>query len=167
VRLNWSPVYGAGSYHVKRATASGAPYTIIARNVAWTEYVDATAANGTRFYYVVSWVDGSQESAHSAEVSAQPLPPPGAPRELTAAVTDGGTAVQLDWKQSEGSEVAWNLVYRSVNGGEFTQIAQISAGTSHVDRQVTRGVRCKFPVTAVNSNAQQSPRSIEAALHFN
>ena len=164
VRLNWSPVYGAGSYHVKRSTVSGGPYAVIARDVAWTEYVDTTAVNGTRYFYVVSSVDGGQESPNSPELSVQPLAAPAAPTELKAAVTANGASVQLEWAQSASKEVTWTLIYRAADGGEFKQIAQISAGTAYVDGQVVRGAVLSYAVAAVNSNAQQSERSAAVSV---
>jgi hypothetical protein len=62
---------GATSYHLKRSSASGGPYTIIS-STAGTNYFDAIHFNGTTFYYVVSSVNDGGESADSAQVSAIP-----------------------------------------------------------------------------------------------
>jgi DNA/RNA endonuclease G (NUC1)/fibronectin type 3 domain-containing protein len=67
--LNWTPVGGATSYHVKRGTSSGA-YTSTFTSPSPT-YTDSTVSNGTTYYYVVTAVNGS-ESATSAEVSGTP-----------------------------------------------------------------------------------------------
>jgi hypothetical protein len=75
VALSWNASSGATSYNVKRGTASGGPYTTIAPGVAATSYTDTTAANGTTYYYVVSAVNASGESANSSEVSAMPQAP--------------------------------------------------------------------------------------------
>ena len=166
VRISWSPVYGAGGYRVKRSEVAGGPYEVIARDVTWTEYVDRSVTNGTRYYYVVSSVDGSQESSDSPEISAQPLAPPTPPSDVRAVVTEDGSSVMLDWKQTESAELTWHVVYRSCSGGEFVQIAQISAGTSYADRQPARGVPNRYVVRAVNSNAQQSADSNAAVAQL-
>lgn len=70
VTLSWTAVSGATSYHVKRATVSGGPYTTIASPTT-TTCSDTGLTNGTDYYYVVSAVGGG-ESANSAEVVATP-----------------------------------------------------------------------------------------------
>jgi fibronectin type 3 domain-containing protein len=74
VALSWTGSLGATSYNVKRSTTSGGPYSPIANPTA-TSYTDTTAVNGTTYYYVVSALNGSAESANSGEVSGTPLAP--------------------------------------------------------------------------------------------
>ncbi len=71
VILNWSASSGATSYNVKRATVSGGPYTPIASPTT-TTFTDTGLTNGTAYYYVVSAVNGSGESANSTQVTATP-----------------------------------------------------------------------------------------------
>jgi|SRR3974377_823845 len=68
VTLNWGATAGASSYNVKRSGASGGPYALIASAGA-TSYTDEGLAGGT-YYYVVSSVSSSGETANSIEVSA-------------------------------------------------------------------------------------------------
>ena len=69
VSLTWNPVAGATSYNVKRATMSGGPYVTVG-NTAATSYTDNPLAASTTYYYVVSAVNGGNESFNSLEVSA-------------------------------------------------------------------------------------------------
>jgi fibronectin type 3 domain-containing protein len=73
VALNWNASEEAANYNVKRATASGGPYTTIGSS-ATTAYADVTAVNGDPYYYVVSAVNVAGESPDSSEVSATPVP---------------------------------------------------------------------------------------------
>ncbi len=74
VSLTWTTNSGATSYHVKRATTSGGPYTQIAAPVS-TSYTDTSVTNGTTYYYVVSALNSAGESANSTQVSATPTAP--------------------------------------------------------------------------------------------
>jgi len=71
VVVKWSASSGAASYLVKRATVSGGPYSSIANPVA-TNYTDIEVANGTKYFYVVSAVNGNGESSNSSETNATP-----------------------------------------------------------------------------------------------
>jgi autotransporter-associated beta strand protein len=66
VTLNWSPVAGAASYNVKRGSTSGGPYTNIA-NTTSASYNDNPLSGATTYYYVVSAVNGVNESFDSLE----------------------------------------------------------------------------------------------------
>lgn len=85
VGLSWSAAFAADTYHIKRATASGGPYTTVTTITA-TNYTDTAVENGTTYYYVVSTGNAQGESANSAEVSATP-------GTFVAAVNCGGSAI--------------------------------------------------------------------------
>jgi fibronectin type 3 domain-containing protein len=78
VSLSWSPSSSATSYHVKRATTNGGPYSQLAAPASGT-YSDTSVTNDTQYYYVVSALDSAGESANSAQVSALPAALPAAP----------------------------------------------------------------------------------------
>jgi len=69
VTLSWN-ASAATSYNVKRSSASGGPYALIASTAA-TSYTDEGLAGGT-YYYVVSGVSSTGESVNSIEVAATP-----------------------------------------------------------------------------------------------
>jgi beta-lactamase superfamily II metal-dependent hydrolase/fibronectin type 3 domain-containing protein/DNA/RNA endonuclease YhcR with UshA esterase domain len=71
VASSWNVVGSATSYNLKRATVSGGPYSSIATPTG-TTHDDTLVTNGTRYYYVVSAIGTSGESANSAEVHAKP-----------------------------------------------------------------------------------------------
>ena len=74
VSLTWNASSGAASYHVKRSTISGGPYTQVASATVAND-TDASLTNGTTYYYVVSAVNSAGESADSSQVSATPTAP--------------------------------------------------------------------------------------------
>jgi hypothetical protein len=69
--LTWTAVSGATSYHVKRSTTNGGPYTQISAPTA-ANFTDTGLTNGTTYFYVVSALNSVGESANSAQVSATP-----------------------------------------------------------------------------------------------
>src|SRR5580698_5891733 len=152
VTLTWGAVTNATSYHVKRSTTSGAETQIGAPTSA--TYTDTTAKNGTKYFYVVSAVDSTGESANSAEVNATPTAPaqaPPAPANLAA--TAGNAQVALTWSASTGA-TSYH-VKRSTSSGAETQIAA-PAGTSYTDTSVTNGTKYFYVVSAVNATGESA-----------
>jgi hypothetical protein len=64
-------------YNLYRSTTAGEGYEKVNTSlISGTEYTDSSVVNGTRYYYVVTSVDGDgDESVKSQEVSAMPLVP--------------------------------------------------------------------------------------------
>jgi fibronectin type 3 domain-containing protein/regulation of enolase protein 1 (concanavalin A-like superfamily) len=70
--LSWNASAGASSYKVKRSTASGTGYVVIASGVTGTSYTDYNRPNGVTYYYVVSAVSSYGEGPNSSEVRVIP-----------------------------------------------------------------------------------------------
>lgn len=74
-RLSWNAVTGpadVSSYNVRRATASGGPYTTIATNIGNVSYTDVGLSNGTTYYYVVSAVNSLGAGSNSLPAAVTP-----------------------------------------------------------------------------------------------
>ncbi len=71
VTLSWPAVSGATSYNVKRSTVGGGPHTQLS-NVATNSFTDSTAMSGTTYFYAVTTLGASGESAGFREVAASP-----------------------------------------------------------------------------------------------
>ncbi len=91
ISLSWTGSSGAGSYNVKRATSVGSPYTTIKTGQTTTSFVNTGLTNGTKYYYVVSAVNGVGESANSASMNATPVAAPATTYTLSVTVTGSGT----------------------------------------------------------------------------
>jgi hypothetical protein len=76
VPLRWQSSFGASSYTVKRATASGGPYSPLASGITTTSYTDKTVANGSTYYYAVTAANAAGTSGNSPEDTAAPGAPP-------------------------------------------------------------------------------------------
>ena len=74
VTLTWQSLPGATGYTVKRATASGGPFTTLT-TVKGASYADHNVTPGITYYYVVSIADGIGLGATSSPASALvPIP---------------------------------------------------------------------------------------------
>jgi hypothetical protein len=159
VYLTWDAVSGATGYLVKRSMTEGGPYAVRA-NPATNRFLDAPAANGATWFYVVSAVDAFGEGPESTEVSATPveLVPPPAPSGLLA--VRGDTVVDLTW--SAAPTATGYLVKRGIHpGGPYVTVGS-PATTSYHDTAVLNGLRWYYVVSAVNS-AGEGPDSDEAS----
>lgn len=118
VNLDWddSPETDVTGYEVFRSTTPtvdtlGTPLATVTGRTS-SAYSDATAVNGTTYYYVVRAVDAANFSAASNEVSATPVDaPPSAPTNLVA--TAGDTQVALQWDDNPEADVIGYEVFRS------------------------------------------------------
>lgn len=93
VSLSWTASARATSYHVKRATVTGGPYTQVGAPTG-TSFTDTGLTNGTTYYYVVSALNNGGESANSGEKSATPQ---AAPPDVTVTVNPGSTNAISPW----------------------------------------------------------------------
>jgi len=76
ITVRWLPSFGATSYDLLRSTTSGSGYAAIASNLSasTTSYVDATAAAGTTYYYVVQAKNSVGTSGNSPQFYGSRLP---------------------------------------------------------------------------------------------
>jgi fibronectin type 3 domain-containing protein len=158
VAVSWNASDGATGYNLRRASASGGPYTVIA-TLSATTYVDTAVTNGTTYYYVVSSIKGSAESGNSAQVSATPKAVlPQAPAGLVA--TPDNALVTLSWT-AVSAATSYNVKRSTTAGGPYTQIGTATVAT-YADTTVTNGVTYYYVVSAVNA-AGESANSAEAS----
>jgi fibronectin type 3 domain-containing protein len=163
ISLSWTAGSGATSYHVKRATVSGGPYTQVGSPAA-ASYTDTGLTNGTNYFYVVSAVNASGESANSSQTSGTPASfsptssVPAAPTSLTA--TPGNQQISLTWTASSGA-TTYHVKRAAVSGGPYTQVAA-PAGNSYINTGLTNGTPYFYVLSALNStgeSANSSPAS--------
>jgi fibronectin type 3 domain-containing protein len=94
VSLSWNASTGATSYNVKRSTVTGGPFSSTVASPTATNYVDSAVTNGTTYFYVVSAVNASGESANSAQASATPA---GVAPNVTITITPTQTKPISPW----------------------------------------------------------------------
>jgi Glycoside hydrolase family 44/Fibronectin type III domain len=164
VSLTWTASSGASSYHVKRAGVSGGPYTLIASPTA-TSDTDSGLTNGTNYFYVVSAVNASGESANSSEVSTTPVssaPGSSVPAVPTAlAATAGNQQISLSWTASAGA-TSYHVKRATTSGGPYTQVAAPTSA-SYVNTGLTNGTTYFYVVSALNASGESSNSSQTSA----
>ena len=152
--LTWSPpVTDGGSpvtaYVVLRGTTSGvlSPLTTLAGDA--TSYTDADVSVGVRYYYAVAAVNVVGQGTASKQATASPnTGVPGPPR-LTAAPSDLGPGMLLEWEPSAITGAAPVKAYVLTRDG-----VRIYRGNGSVleytDASAASGVTYRYRVRAVN-----------------
>jgi len=163
VSLSWNAAAGATAYDIYRSTSSGAeggsPYL---SGITGTSFTDSGLSDGTTYFYEVTAVNSSGQSAVSNEASATPeaiVTVPAAPANLIA--SPGNSQVDLAWSASAGA-TSYNLYRGTSSGGEILVQTGIT-GTDYTDTGLSDGITYYYEVTAVNS-AGESGVSNEASV---
>ena len=167
VTLAWTSVSNATSYNLYFATASGVTITSGTKIASiTTPYIQTGLAAGTNYYYVVTAVNGTGESAASVQASAStattpPLPTvPAAPTDVIA--TGGTNQVSLTWG-TVSSATSYNLYYATTSGVTKTNGTKLTNVTSPaVQTRLAAATTYYYIVTAVNSTGE-SAASIQVA----
>ena len=160
VSLTWTASAGATSYHLKRSTTNGGPYTQVSAPTA-ANFTDTGLINSTIYYYVVSALNSAGESANSSQASATPAAPatpPPAPAGLGA--TAGNAEVILTWTASAGA-TSYHVKRSTKSGGPYNQVA-VPTTTSDTDTGLTNGATYYYVVSALNA-VGESTNSAEAS----
>ncbi|XEC94554.1 pectate lyase [Paenibacillus tarimensis] len=150
VDLTWNPPaeeYPVITYKLYRSTNPAGPYTIVA-DVTETEYRDFGLDNGITYYYKVTSVGLSGESAPSAEAAVVPMAPFNAPTGLTAISGDGTATIR--WNPVEGA-ASYDVKRSTENGRNYETIASGVTDLQYTDSTVSNGTRYYYVVSAANS----------------
>ena len=153
VFIEWSPpIYTGGpaieGYRIFRAEdGSALEHLADAGNV--TRYVDIGLINGFSYRYAVKAFHARAESDLSEVVTATPIGPPYAPRNLTAARGDG--KVLLAWDPpitSGGRAITCYRVYRGPSREALVLYDLVLNVTGYTDFKVTNGVTYFYALSA-------------------
>lgn len=154
--VTWSTVTGATSYNIYWSTTSGvttATGTKLAN--ATSPAVQAGLDAGTTYYYIVTAVNATGESAASSQVAAMtlvPAPTPTVPAAVAGVSATGGqNQVTVTWQPVTGAS-SYNIYWSGTSGVTTANGTRISAATSpYLQTGLSAGTTYYYIVTAVNS----------------
>jgi len=161
MRLVWQPVEAPDDlepvYNVYRARPAS-PWPERPLNpepIAATEYLDSGVEIGLSYVYAVRvalaveppYREGA--SSEALEVVAEDRFAPAVPEGLVA--VQEGPAVRLFWDPNDERDLAGYMVYRSVDGGEWTSLVKTAIEQAQfLDTDVRVGERLGYRVTAID-----------------
>jgi fibronectin type 3 domain-containing protein len=145
--ISWSAATGASTYNVYRGTTSGGE-SLDTSGVTGTFFEDSGLGDGTTYYYEITAVNSSGESARSTEVSVTTLP--ATPATFTA--TPGDSQVALQWSASP-SATAYR-VYRDTVGGAGGAANFVVTGTSYTDKGLLNGTTYYYSAVPINASGE-------------
>jgi hypothetical protein len=153
VVISWTAVTGAASYHAKRSTTAGGPYTQVGAPSSAT-FTDTGLLDGTKYFYVVAAVNAGGESGNSTEVSATPTlpPPPAVPSGVTA--TAGDTQIVLSWTAVTGA-ASYHVKRSTTAGGPYTTVGSPTSAT-FTNTGLLDGTKYFYVVSAVNTGGESA-----------
>ncbi|GGL95159.1 hypothetical protein GCM10011594_13590 [Nakamurella endophytica] len=169
VTLTWTAndEQDLAGYKVYRSAVAGGSRTLLTQTaVTAATFVDSTAANATRYYYVVSAVDlVGNESAVSAEVTAQPVDTtaPAVPTGVVA--TAGVNSITVRWNANTEADLRGYRIYRSdtatvaLDEDHLVGLVLKSGGRTFLDSDKEPGQRYYYVVTAEDTLRNQSAAS--------
>jgi hypothetical protein len=160
VSLSWTAATGGPTgYNVKRSTVSGGSYTNVGTTTNPTVIYNDLVLGGQTYYYVVTAVNGSGESANSSQVSASPtLAAPAAPTGLAG--TAGDAQVALSWAGSSFA-TSYNVKRSTAFAGPYTPIGTTTAPTvTYADSTgLNNGTTYYYVVSATGTGGTSSDSS--------
>ena len=153
--LTWNAVSGATSYKVYRATSQNGTYSLLG-SVTVTSYTNTGAKDGVTYYYKVTAVNDSGESAYSNIVSGQNkavTPKPAAPVVKIGHSASSGKPM-LTWNAVSGA-TSYKVYRATSQNGTYSLLGTVTT-TSYINTGAKAGVTYYYKVKAVNSAGESA-----------
>ena len=157
--LTWNAVSGATSYKVYRATSQNGTYSLLG-SVTVTSYTNTGAKDGVTYYYKVTAVNDSGESAYSNIVSGQNkavTPKPAAPVVKIGNSATSGKPM-LTWNAVSGA-TSYKVYRATSQNGTYSLLGSVTV-TSYTNTGAKDGVTYYYKVTAVNDSGESAYSNI-------
>ncbi len=135
-----------------------------------SQFIDSGADYGTKYVYTaVAFDDSDQANATSQPSKAVPITPidtfpPEVPTNVT--VLPGPNSIEISWERSPALDTKGYYVYRSMNGGPFKRIGDLTTLPTYSDRDVKRGNKYSYQVNAIDQRGNPSDRSAGVEVSY-
>ena len=159
IKVTWEKLDGASSYRVYRSTDNSS-WKLLKKTTA-RSYTDTSAAAGTKYYYKVMAVLGSNTDGNSAYSSARSYTCDLArPAVSIANDPDTGRPV-VSWETVEGA--AKYYIYRSdAEDGSYTKVKSAVSARSYEDTAAEECIEYFYKVKAIHKNTAANSAMSEA-----
>ena len=173
IKLSWTANTASGvTYDVYSSTTAGftpAAANRVASGLTVTNFASQNLAAATTYYYAVTALNASGESAPSGQASAttqpNPPPPPAAPSGVSAAAASS-SQINLVWQPSATVGVTYDVYSSTTPGFSAAAANRIGTGISGVTFQETglaAATTYYYLVTAESSGGESAPGNQAAA----
>ncbi len=150
ISLVWAAVPNDVHYFVYRSLTPGGEASPLYSDVPYYynagSYVDYSVNPGVTYYYKISALDSTGETAKSIEVSATPGVPALAASTLSGAA--GNAQTSLSWSAVSGA-TSYDLYRKNKNDGSYALLAYHVTGLSYTDTGLTNGNTLLYAVAPV------------------
>jgi fibronectin type 3 domain-containing protein len=186
IKISWTAVTGATSYNIySPETAGSSSNFVLLDTVTTTSYTDTYPSAGETWYYKVSAVNDSGESAQSSAVSAKTsgggtssggtsgggtggggttVSKPNAPYGAPAIKAHTPTSTTLEWSASLGA-TSYKLYRATDASGPFGEVYSDTA-TTYKDTGVNSSTTYYYKVTAVNSAGESGYSDVKEWMPY-
>ena len=157
--LTWDAVDGATSYRVYRATSQNGPYRLLG-SVTTTTYVNTGAKDGVTYYYMVTAINDSGESAFSNTVSGLNKAVTSKPAAPVVKIGNSATSGKpmLTWNAVSGA-TSYKVYRATSQNGTYSLLGSVTV-TSYTNTGAKDGVTYYYKVTAVNDSGESAYSNI-------
>jgi fibronectin type 3 domain-containing protein len=154
VNLSWGSVAGASSYHLKRSTSSGGPYSTVNAAIAATTFNDSSVTPDQGYYYILSsnFADGTS-SQPTSEVSATPGTST-IPSGITVTDTSTGS-ITLSWSRVNNA-TSYRLYQATSSGGPYTPVTPHPNVNSKTSGGLLAQTQYFYQITSIVSGAESA-----------
>ena len=151
--LTWNAVSGATSYKVYRATSQNGTYSLLG-TVTATSYTNTGAKDGVTYYYKVTAVNDSGESAYSNIVSGQNKAVTPKPAALVVKIGHSATSGKpmLTWNAVSGA--ASYKVYRATTKNGAYSVINTTKALAYTNTGAALGTTYYYKVEALNASGK-------------
>ncbi len=168
LRVSW---HGPpGTFRVFRRSDTEKGFAPVAE-VTGLEWTDSNTEYGKHYAYIVQRVvkpaehqEAESDPSDTAEITPEDEFPPAVPTGLRA--TPAPNSIELSWDRNAEPDLAGYRLYRSIDGGAFERVAEVSQIPAWSDQKVEHGRMYRYAVTAFDQAGNESARSavVEATL---